>query len=100
MAVQLESVTRAENGTPTMSSLVTGIISDTQKLLRQEVALAKQEFKEEIDKARNAAVSMAVGAGLAAVGGILFSVMCVQLIALVLPLTATPLWRVCSCWAG
>jgi hypothetical protein len=79
-----------------MSSLVTGIISDAQQLIRQELALARREMQEELNKAKAAAVSMAVGAGLAALGGVLFALMFVYLLAL----APIPLWGCFAIVAG
>ena len=56
---------------PSMSSLVGGIISDMQNLVRQEMALARREIQEEVQKAKQAAIVMVIGAGVAAVGTIL-----------------------------
>jgi uncharacterized membrane protein YqjE len=54
---------------PSMTSLLTGIINDTQTLVKQEVALARREFKEELHKTVQAAFGFGVGAGLLALGG-------------------------------
>lgn len=68
------------NGAPTMTSLVSGIIGDAQQLIRDEVALARQEIKEEIVKARNAVVFFAGAAIAALLGAILFSFFLVRLL--------------------
>jgi hypothetical protein len=74
---------------PSMSSLVSGIISDAQQLIRQEINLARREVREELNKAKTAALSMAAGAGLTALGGILFALTLVYvLVALGLPVWA------------
>jgi uncharacterized protein YacL len=79
-----------------MSALVTGIINDAQQLIRQELTLARREIQEEVHKAKSAAISMAAGAGLTALGGVLFSLMLVQLLAL----TPLPLWGCYAVVAG
>ena len=66
---------------PSMASLLGGIVSDIQTLIRQEVKLARTELQKEWDKAKTAAGSMAVGAGILALGGILLCFMVVHLIA-------------------
>ncbi len=81
---------------PSMSSLVGGIINDAQQLIRQELTLARREMQDELTKAKTAAVSMAAGAGLAALGGVLFSLMFVHLLAL----TPIPLWGCYAIVAG
>jgi len=55
---------------PSMSSLLGGIASDLQTLIRQEVALAKAEILREWDKAKTAAGAMAAGGAVLAVGGL------------------------------
>ncbi len=60
---------------PSMTSLLTGIIGDTQTLIKQEVALARREFKEELHKTVQAGISFGIGAGLLALGGMFLLVM-------------------------
>ncbi len=61
---------------PSMASLLGGIATDLQTLIRQEIALAKAEFMREWDKAKAAAGAMAVGAAVLALGA-LFLCLCV-----------------------
>jgi hypothetical protein len=46
----------------TMTPLLRGILDDTQKLLRQEIALARVEVKEDALRARDAVVGISIGA--------------------------------------
>ncbi len=46
----------------TMSPLLRGIVDDTQKLLRQEIALARVEVTEDAMRARDAVVGISLGA--------------------------------------
>jgi hypothetical protein len=46
----------------TMTPLLRGILDDTQKLLRQEIALARVEVTEDAIRARDAVVNISVGA--------------------------------------
>ncbi|MEN9845040.1 MAG: hypothetical protein RIS36_187 [Pseudomonadota bacterium] len=46
----------------TMIPLLRGIVDDTQKLLRQEIALARVEVTEDALRARDAVVGISVGA--------------------------------------
>lgn len=64
---------------PSMTSLLGGIVSDIQTLVRQEITLAKSEMIREWDKAKTAAGSMAAGAAILALGGVLLclAVVCV-----------------------
>lgn len=77
------------DASPNMSSLVTGIVSDVQTLVRQEVTLARTEIQREWEKAKTAAGSMAVGAAVLALGGIL---LCVMVVYLIHELGGLPLW--------
>jgi hypothetical protein len=74
---------------PSISSLVGGIIEDAQQLIRQEVALARREIKEELNKAKVAAISIAIGAGVLAIAGLM---LCFTVVHLLQWLTALPLW--------
>ncbi|HZU37428.1 MAG TPA: phage holin family protein [Gemmataceae bacterium] len=68
------------DGAPSMSSLVTGIVSDAQQLIRDEVALARQEIKEELVKAKMALVLASGGLALVALSAILLSFFLVHLL--------------------
>ena len=72
-----------------LSSLVGDIITDTQSLVRQEIALARREIRDEADKARTAVQSFAVGACTLLLGGIL---LCLMVAHLLFWLTEMPLW--------
>ena len=72
-----------------LASLIGGIVNDAKNLLVDEVTLAKLEMQSELHKTKEAAVSFAMGAGIAAVGGFLLLFMLVYLLA---ALTTIPLW--------
>jgi hypothetical protein len=74
---------------PTLAQLLTGLMHDVQKLLRQEVALAKHEVRVELRKTMGAVMSLGIGIGIAAIGGWLLILMLVHLLH---ALTALPLW--------
>jgi riboflavin synthase alpha subunit len=63
-----------------VSTLVGGIIDDAQQLMRQEVALARREVREELNKAKAAATSLALGAAIAFFGAMMLCFMVVHLI--------------------
>jgi len=63
-----------------MTSLVGGIINDAQQLIRQELTLARREVQEEMNKAKAAAIALAVGAFITFFGGVLLSLMLVHLL--------------------
>lgn len=65
---------------PSVTPLVTGIINDVQELLRQNLTLFKVEFREDMRKTKDAAISLGTGIGLAAVGGLHLSLMLVFLL--------------------
>jgi hypothetical protein len=73
----------------TLAQLFGGFVSDARELLCQEVALAKREVHAELHKTKMAMVSLSLGLGLAALGGMLLIVMLVHLINTVSEL---PLW--------
>ena len=84
---------------PTVTQLLTGLMQDAQKLLRQEVALATHELRRELRTIRRTVMSLGIGIGLAAIGGWLLILMLVHLLH---ALTALPLWAcygiVGGCW--
>ncbi len=73
---------------PSMTGLVSGIVSDLQQLIRQEVQLARTEVKQEWDKAKSAASAMAIGAALLLLG---VFILCFFLVYLI-NLAGVPLW--------
>jgi len=72
-----------------VSSLLGGIASDLQTLIRQEVALAKAEMMREWDKAKAAAGAMAVGAAVLALGGLF---LCLTVVAVLHEAVGLPWW--------
>jgi hypothetical protein len=74
---------------PSFISLVGGIANDAKELLLQEVALTKLEVQYELLKAKTAAISLGVGIGTIATGGLLLLFMLVHVLA---ALTVVPLW--------
>jgi len=65
--------TTYENPTePSTTSLVTGIIDDVQALLKQQFELARREVKQDVRKAAEGVLFIAMSAGVFFVGGILF----------------------------
>jgi uncharacterized membrane protein len=78
-----------QNEAPSMASLVGGIIHDAERLVRQEVLLARRELQVEFDKAKYAGVSLAAGAGLAMLGAVF---LCLMLVFLLHDLANLSLW--------
>ena len=74
---------------PSLATLLSGIMKDAKDLLVQELTLAKLEGHDEVRQIKTAALSLGIGVGVAAVGGILLSVMLVHVLA---AYTDIPLW--------
>jgi Putative Actinobacterial Holin-X, holin superfamily III len=77
------------NTEPTLAQLVGDLVDDAKQLLRQELTLAKHEIHEELSKAKLALLSLGIGIGIAAIGGLLLIAMLVHLLN---ALTTLPLW--------
>ena len=74
---------------PSLAALLGGIMKDAKDLLVQELTLAKLEGQDELGQIKTAALLLGIGAGVAAVGGLLLSVMLVHVLA---AYTDIPLW--------
>ena len=74
---------------PSLTSLLGGIVNDAKNLLMQEVALAKLEVEQELQKVRAAAITLGVAIAAVAAGGMLLVLMLVQALAV---FTEIPLW--------
>jgi len=73
-----------------MGGLVSGIVQDAQELISQQLALFKQEMRQDLKKAREGAALMAIAAGTLLIGSLLLGLMLVHLLAWLVP--ALPLW--------
>jgi len=74
---------------PSVAVLLGGIVNDAKELLEQEVSMLKLEARAELRKAKSAAIALGIGIGIVATGGMLLSVMLVQVLAV---FTEIPLW--------
>jgi hypothetical protein len=86
---------------PGIATLVKGIVDDIGDLIKQEFKFAKTEIKTDLRKTKDASILLAVGTGLAVLGGIFLALMLVYLLHwLTSPAGADsaslPLW---SCYA-
>lgn len=61
-----------------IASLLGGIVGDAQELVRQEIALARQEIREEIGNAKDAGIKLAIAGAVLAIGGLLLVLMVAQ----------------------
>lgn len=77
------------NPDQSLASLIGGIINDAKDLMLHEFLMAKLEMQDELRKTKTAAISFAIGAGIAVVGGLLLILTCVHLLA---AFTTLPLW--------
>jgi hypothetical protein len=75
---------------PKMADLMAGILGDFQELLKQQMALLRTEVRDDFQKTREALTSLALGVGLAVLGGVLLCVMLVHLLDWAIP--GLPLW--------
>jgi len=64
-----------------IATLLGGLVADAQSLVRKEIELAKQEVRVEVGKAKDSAISLGIGAGVTAVGGLLLILMLVHMLA-------------------
>jgi uncharacterized protein YacL len=79
---------------PGLGELVSGIVQDAQELIGQQLALFKQEMRQDLKKAREGVGLLALAAGTLLVGSILLGLMLVHLLFWLAP--SLPLW---SCYA-
>jgi hypothetical protein len=64
----------AEQAAESIPGLIRGVLNDARELVREEIALAKSELREEIGAARTVAATFAAAALLALIGIVLFSI--------------------------
>jgi hypothetical protein len=88
-------VDTASRDQPSLTELVSGIVTDAQTLLRQQVVMLRSEFREDMRRTKEAAKYMGIGATVATVGTLF---LLVALVYLLQWLTAPhlPEW---ACWA-
>ena len=75
---------------PNFTALLRGIVGDAQDLIRQQLVLFRQEVRDDLQKTRDAALALAVGVGVALVGGVLLLIMLPLLLNWLIP--ELPLW--------
>jgi len=77
-----------------VGELVAGIVHDAQELINQQLALFKQEVRQDLKRARDGAAFMATAAGACLIGSLLLVLMLVHLLNWLAP-DNLPLW---SCY--
>jgi len=65
---------------PSLSSLVSGIVSDVQDLIKQQLQLTRREIEEDFRKTREAAALFCVGVGVTLLSAISFCLMFAHLL--------------------
>jgi len=78
---------------PRMTTLVTGIVSDVQELVKQQLALFRAEVTSDFRKTKEAAIPIIIGLVIALIG---VSLLAGMLVFLLDWLTVIPLW---GCYA-
>jgi len=78
------------NSEPSMTSMVSGIITDFQDLIKQQMELFKSEVASDLRKTREASAALAIGAGALFLGGALLCVAVVQVLGWLVP--SCPIW--------
>jgi hypothetical protein len=73
-----------------MTTLVSGIIGDAQQLIQQQLAMFRQEIRDDLRKSRDAALSLAGGIGITLLGSVLVLLMVPLLLHWAWP--ELPLW--------
>lgn len=72
-----------------VTELVSGIIDDSQQLLKQQLHLFKSEIKQDLHKTTNAVKFLSIGGGVAAIGVFLLAFALVYLLNLLLVVWAS-----------
>jgi hypothetical protein len=75
---------------PSVTSLVTGVLNDAQELFKQQLALFRSELRQDLTRTRDAVLSLAIGAGILMVGGLLLCFAIVYFLNWAFP--SLPLW--------
>jgi len=73
-----------------VTGLLGDIINDAQDLIRQQLALFRQEIRDDLQKTRDGAIALGIGIGVIAMGGLLLLLMLPLLLNWLVP--AIPLW--------
>jgi putative exporter of polyketide antibiotics len=68
---------------PTMTSLLTGIVNDAQRLMTQQLTLFQHELKKDVREAKEGLPSLGLGLGLLLVAAFLLGITLAELLGLV-----------------
>jgi protein-S-isoprenylcysteine O-methyltransferase Ste14 len=72
---------RERESETSVATLLSGIVADAQELVRQEIALARQEVREEISTAKDAGIKLGIAGAVLAIGGLLLVLTLAQALA-------------------
>lgn len=75
-----EATANAQEETRSVARLLGEVVADAQHLVRKELELARHEVKVEVDKARQGAMTLGIGMGVALIGALLLCFMLVHLL--------------------
>ena len=90
--------TPAQGSEPPLATLISGIVTDGQKLISQHISLLHQELQEDLSKTRTAAYTLGSAIGL---GTLALSLLVVMLIgALHYAMPEIPWWGLCGIVGG
>jgi len=70
---------------PALAPLLSGIVTDIQTLVKQQLALFRQEVQDDLHKAKEGSILLGVGAGFALLGLVLLSLALVHLMSWAAP---------------
>lgn len=59
---------------PSIKELISGVLDDTRELIREEIALARAELREELSKARTAAIALTTAVMTGVIGVVMLCV--------------------------
>lgn len=85
---------KAAPADPSIASLLSGVVNDVQRLLKQHMELFRHEIREDINKTKRGVVAFAVAGVLALIGAAFLLTFLIGLLAWAVP--AIPWWG----WAG
>jgi hypothetical protein len=88
-AFERERAPTTSTSDASVSELISGLVNDAQQLVHREIDLAKHEVAIEVNKVKQGAVALGIGAGLAVIGALLLGHM---LVYLVQSLTGLSIW--------
>lgn len=86
-----------ESSEQSLTSIVSGIISDCQELIKQQMDLLKSEVAADLRKTKEAAVALVFGVAALFLGGALLSVTVIQLLIAFVPLPPWASYLLVSC---